>query len=167
MRYKTTWEHAHIVYQRGNPEGFHVDGMFGDPAGADEAATIALIIGTVTARKVPWIQGIEAVTRKLKIQPNGLPQLFIDRSCVNLIRQMQALRHKESKTGHNAREGQVDYDDHGPDALRYFMGEFFVLGAGVSLSDVYNGSQLGSEAETFFTLKKGLSLDTKVGHEWH
>jgi hypothetical protein len=166
-RYKTTWEHAHVIRERENPEGYHIDGMFGDPAGADEAATLALVIGRVTARKVPWIQGVEAVKRKLKIQPNGLPQLFIDRSCINLIRQMQALRHKVSKTGHNAKEGQVDFDDHGPDALRYFIGEFFVLGAGMSLSDVYDTSLLGSEAETFFTLRRGLSLDTQVGHEWH
>jgi hypothetical protein len=167
MRYKTTWEHAHIIRDRENPDGFHIDGKFGDPAGADEGATLGLVIGQITARKVPWINGIEAVKRKLKIQPNGLPQLYIDRSCINLIRQMQALRHKEARPDRNAKEGQVDFDDHGPDALRYFMGEFFVLGAGMSLSDVYNGSQLGSEAETFFTLKRGLSLNNPVGHDWH
>jgi hypothetical protein len=166
MRYKTTWEHAHVIRERENPGGFHVDGKFGDPAGADEGATIGLVLGQVTARQVPWINGIEAVKRKLKIQPNGLPQLTIDRSCINLIRQMQALRHKEARPERNAKEGQVDYDDHGPDALRYFMGEFFILGAGMSLSDVYNGSQLGSEAETFFTLRRGLSLESQVGHDW-
>jgi len=167
MRYKTTWEHAHIIRDRENPIGFHIDGKFGDPAGADEGATLGLVLGQITARKVPWINGVEAVKRKLKIQPNGLPQLYIDRSCINLIRQMQALRHKEARPERNAKEGQVDFDDHGPDALRYFVGEFFVLGAGMSLSDVYNSSQLGSEAETFFTLKRGLSLNSQVGHEWH
>jgi hypothetical protein len=164
VRYKTTWEHAHILKERENPPGYHIDHMFGDPRGADEAATIALVIGRVTGRDVPWIQGIEAVKRKLMIQPDGKPQLYIDRSCYQLIRQMQALRHKEVKEGHNAKEGQVDYDDHGPDALRYFIGEYFVLGAGMSLADAYDQPHLSSEAETFFRSHVSITLDTPVGY---
>jgi hypothetical protein len=164
VRYKTTWEHAHAIKERENPPHYHIDAMFGDPRGADEAATIALVLGHVTGRDVGWISGIEAVKRKLKIQPNGKPQMFFDPSCYQTIRQMQALRHREIKEGHNAREGQVDYDDHGPDALRYFISEFFVLGAGMSLSDIYDQPHLGSEAETFFRLHSSITLDTPVGY---
>jgi hypothetical protein len=165
VRHLSTWDHAIILKERENPPGFHVDAMFGDPSGADEIATMAHHFGFIAARsrEIPWNRGIEAVKRKLKLQPNGLPQLFIDRSCHNLIRQLQALQYRPSKNGMNAKEGQVDRDDHGPDALRYFHVEFFILGAGTSLSSVYSAPRLGSEAETFFTMKKGLSLDDRVG----
>lgn len=164
VRHKTTWEHAHELKLRQNPDGHHVDAMFGDPRGADEAATIALVLGQVFSQDVPWIQGIEAVKRWLKLGPEGKPKLFIDRSCTTLIRQMQALRHKEIKEGQNAREGQVDYDDHGPDALRYFFSQYFILGAGSSLRDAYNLNQRGSEAESFFSSRTKLTLDTNVGY---
>lgn len=159
VRNKTTWEHANILKGQDNPLGYHCDAMFGDPRGADEAATIALILGYVSQRPVGWSTGIEAVKRWMKIQSNGLPMLFVDPSCYELIRQIQGLRHKEGKEGKNPGEGQVDWDDHGPDALRYFFSEFFVLGAGSSLSDVYSPSQLGTEAETFFQTHTSITLD--------
>jgi hypothetical protein len=163
VRHLTTWEHAHAIRNRDNPEDYHFDALFGDPRGADEIATIGLILGYVSARPVGWSLGIEAVKRWLKIQDNGKPKLYIDPSCHILIRQMQALRHLEGKDGiKNPREGQVDWDDHGPDALRYFFSEFFVLGAGSSLSDVYSPSELGTEAETFFTNHTNITLDDKV-----
>jgi hypothetical protein len=162
-RYKTTWEHAHILKEQEQPEGYHVDAMFGDPRGADEEATIALVLGQVYSEDVPWITSIEAVKRKLKIQPDGRPQLFIDRRCHELIRQMLALRFKETKEGKNAKEGQHDYDDHGPDALRYLIYYLFVLGAGSSLSDIYDSASLGSESETFFTSKRHITIDKPVG----
>lgn len=164
VRHRTTWEHAHALKDRPNPEGFHVDAMFGDPRGADEAATIALVLGYVSQRAVPWVTGIESVKRGLKLQPDGRPKLFIDRKCIELNRQMQGLRLIETKEGKDPKEGQVDYDDHGPDALRYFYSEYFVMGAGTSLAEAYNPSKLGSEAETFFTSKAGISLDTPVGY---
>lgn len=166
VRHKSTWEHAQILKDRENPDRYHVDAMFGDPAGADEIATFAIHFGPIVARsrEVPWNRGIEAVKRKLKLQPDGRPQLFIDSSCHNLIRQMQALQYKASKNGLNAKEGQVDRDDHGPDALRYFNVEYFILGAGTSLSSVYDAPMLGSPAESFFTMKKGIVLDDRIGY---
>lgn len=155
----STWEHAHQILRQENPPGFHCDAMFGDPAGADEAATIALVIGYVVANKVGWPLGVEAVKRWLKLQPDGKPKLFVDRSCVHLIRQIQALRHKDIRDGHNAREGQHDWDDHGPDALRYFFSEYFVLGGGSSLEDIYDASEFGSEAQTFFKNNSTMKLD--------
>jgi len=165
VRHKSTWDHALILKERENPDDFHVDAMFGDPAGADEIATMAIHFGPIVARsrEIPWNRGIEAVKRKLKLQPDGTPQLYIDRSCYQTIRQMQGLRYLPARNDRNPREGQVDYDDHGPDALRYFMVEYFVLGAGMSLSSAYSVPHLGSEAESFFTMKKGISIDDRVG----
>lgn len=138
-RYKSTMEHGRILRERINPDGFHVDSMFGDPAGADEIATLALILGAVWGRKVGWKLGVEAVKRQLKVDSvTNRPKLFIDRSCRNLIREMNMLRMKETtQFDKNPKEMQHDYDDHAADALRYFHNEYFILGAGSSLQTAY------------------------------
>jgi hypothetical protein len=171
-RYEATWDHGVYLRNRANPEGYHVDAIYGDPRGADEAATLALQGLHVESEVVGWSQGIEAVRRQLKIQPDGRPKLFVDPSCVELKRQMQGLRQKEVKEDKNAKssamgakEGQHDYDDHGPDALRYFHNMYFVLGYSASLSDVYPPDNVRSEAESVFTLLSGIKLDTHVGYE--
>jgi hypothetical protein len=146
-----------------SPEQFHVDGIAADPRGADEIATLVFIIGGINHNVVGWTSGIEAIKRALKVRDDGKPGLLIDPSCIHLIRQMKALRKKGAIEGHNERPGQHDYDDHGPDALRYFFNEYFVLGAGSSLSDVYNGFPLGrNEAAGFFTATTGLTLNDRV-----
>jgi hypothetical protein len=162
VRNIATYEHGHILKNRENPEGFHLDAIFADPRGPDEIATLAPIIGYISAESANagWSQGIEAVKRWLKLQPMGEPKLYIDPSCTDLIRQMSQLRTKVTKEGHNAREGQHDYDDHGPDALRYFFTEFYVLGANSRLSDVYDPDYRGSESETFFKLQSGFEQDS-------
>lgn len=149
VRHMSTFEHSQALINRRNPDGFRVDSMFGDPRGADELSTLALTIGQVWARPVGWKQGVEAVKRWMKLQPDGKPKLFIDRSCTELIRQIEQLRFYESRDGRNSPEKQHDWDDHGPDALRYFFNEYFVLGYAGSLSDMYKNHRM-SEAATFF-----------------
>lgn len=161
QRYKSTYEQGIQLRARPNPQGFHVDGRMGDPRGADENATLALQLGGIVARPVPWIQGIESVKRWLKLQPDGKPKLFIDRSCTELIRQLEQLRVPNERENKNVREGQHDYDDHGPDALRYFFNEFFVLGMGSSLSDVYSGRQ--KAADTFFQFHSDFTVEGNSG----
>jgi len=146
----TTYEHGRVIRNRANPEGYHIDGMFGDPRGADEAATLALLLGAVQGEVVPWKVGVEAVKAHMKIQPDGSAKLFFDPSCKDLIRQLERLHFKTVKEGVNAKEQQHDFDDHGPDALRYFFNHMFVLGQGPRLADVYNPGQHRSEAYSFF-----------------
>lgn len=163
----STGEHAQIILRRDNPEGYHVDGMFGDPRGADEIATIGLILGHVQANAVGWVLGVEAVRQALKLRPDGSAGLLIDPSCVNLTRQMDQLRYAEKREDHNAQgrtgvERQHDYDDHGPDALRYFFNEYVVLRAGAgSLADVY-GSRTRTEAATFFQNRMNVTLNQRT-----
>lgn len=164
VRYKSTFEHASIIKNRTNPEGYHINAMFADPRGADEIATLALVLGQCFANSVGWTLGVEAVKRHLKVQPDGQPKLFIDPSCMDLIRQMKQLRVPNMREGHNAKTGQHDHDDHGPDALRYFFNEFFVLGSGSSLADVYDGAYRGSEAAGFFTQTTQLKLTGDIGY---
>lgn len=162
-RYLSTWEHGRALRERESPKGFHVDSMFGDPRGADEIATLALVLGAVWGRPVPWKQGVEAVKRQLKVQPDGKPKLYIDRSCVNMIREMHALRSKEiSQSDRNPKEGQHDYDDHACDALRYFCSEFFVLGAGSSLADAYSEDR-NVDPDTYFRYDTGFNLNDAIG----
>lgn len=158
-----THEHGKVIAARKNPDGYHINGMFGDPRGADEIATLAPLLGHISGNSVGWSLGVEAIRAALKVRPDGTSGLLIDPSCVNLTRQMDQLRYAEVREGHNAQgrtgvERQHDYDDHGPDALRYFFNEFVVLRAGAgSLADVYGG-RARTEAATFFQNKMNVTL---------
>jgi len=173
-RYKTTYEHAYYLMNRNMPEGYHLDRVSADARGADEIATIELIWHKMVEADgdIAWGDGVEAVKRWMKIQPDGQPKLFVDPSCTELIRQLGELktppvtaartqRNLQSKPGIR---NQHDYDDHGPDALRYFFNQFEVI-KGASLSDIYDPANYrDSEAEGFFTLKTGLNLDRPIGY---
>jgi len=159
---KSTWEHGWIIKHRENPDGWHCDGRFADPRGADQIETLKMVIGWLYAEPVPWAQGVEAIKRWLKPQA-GAPKLFIDPSCVNLIRQMKQLRSKAIKEDRNERPGQHDHDDHGPDALRYFFNHFLVLGQGITLESVYSQEYAKTEAAGFFRYSSGLSMVDRVG----
>lgn len=163
VSYQATWTHAHIIKNRKNPPGFHVNAMYGDPSGADEIATLELVLGMVAAERVSWDQGVEAIKRWL--QPvDGPPKLFIDKSCIHLRRQMSQLRKKEMKEGMNERPGQHDFDDHGCDTLRYFFNHYFVLGHGISLASVYTREYASTEAAGFFTYSTGIKMEEKIGY---
>lgn len=146
----STWEHGHAIRSRRNPDGYHVDGRFGDPRGPDEAATLGLILGPVLSEAVAWKVGVEAVKGLMKIQPDGSTLFQMDPSCTESTRQFERLHVKASKSDRNAKEEQHDYDDHGPDAFRYGANHTVVLGTGPRLSDVYTREHQRSEAYSFF-----------------
>jgi hypothetical protein len=158
----STTDHGITLKNRDNPDGFHVDNIAADPRGADEIATLTWMLGPILANAVGWSLGVEAIKRQMKPAPDGTPRFLIDPSCIHLIRQLKALRAPNVREGHNSKTGQHDYDDHGPDAIRYFFNEYFVLGAGHHLSDVYSGAPSGSEAAGFFTYKTGIKLDSRI-----
>lgn len=163
---KTTWEHGQFLTNpanmggyRFNPPGYHIDGRYADPRGADEIATLETMMGNIQAPSVPWENGIETIQRWMKVQNDGKPKIFFDRKgCPNLIRQIEQLRNKTVKEGQNEKtKGQHDHDDHGPDALRYFMGPHFFLRLNGHLSDVYGGGRIVTEGESFFRLHQGFT----------
>jgi hypothetical protein len=159
VSYKSTYEHGHILKERENPEGYHIDGIAADPRGADEIATLSWILGGIYAHAVGWALGVESVKRALAIRSDGTPGLIIHPRCKNLIRQMKNLRTKQGREERNAPEAQHDFDDHGPDALRYFFNEYFVLGAGESISELYGNHLRDAEAKTFFRYEGNISRD--------
>jgi hypothetical protein len=61
-------------------------------------------------------------------------------------------------------DGNIQHkvDDHAADALRYFVGPYFVLGAGSHLSDIYGQDYHTSESNEFFTLHNSFRLDSGV-----
>ena len=137
VRRKTNTEHAVALVNRENPPNYHVDGRFADPRDPDAIRTLNAIMPNprLIGRQIPTktgisekLQGYEIVKQWLKVQPDGKPKFFIDRSCVNTIRQVEQLQSPPEKEDRNAKEGQREYDDHGADAVRYFFNEFFILG---------------------------------------
>lgn len=167
VRYLTTWEHADMLKDRRNPEGFNLIAICADPRGAEDIATLRLKgIGPILCNPTDWKTGIEAVKRWLKVKEDGKPKLFIDRACRETIRQMKGLRRPTEREGHNPKEGQHDYDDHCCDALRYFFDEWEVRKMGGSLSAAYSGakSYKGSEADTFVTNRTKITLDSHIGY---
>lgn len=159
-RFKSTYDHGQILKERDNPEGYHIDGMWGDPRGADEIATLSNILGYVASQDVPWKLGVEATKRLLRVGDDGFPKFFVDSSCVNTCRQMNQLHVKEASRNQkidlneHIGEGNIQHkvDDHAADAVRYFVGPYYVLGAGQHLEDIYGASYVGSESEDFFKL---------------
>lgn len=159
VRGKNTYDHCLALKHRPNPEGWHVDSMAADPRGADEISIIQMMLGSVLANSVGWSLGVEAIGRALKIRDDGLPGLIIHPSCTELVRQLQILHHRETREGHNAKPGQHDYDDHGPDALRYFFNEYVVLGGAGNLADVYAGYGKSEAAGFFRYATQGFKFD--------
>jgi hypothetical protein len=157
--YLSTYEHAVLLKNRTNPEGYRIDAMWGDPRGADEEATLSLVLGHVASMHVPWKLSVEEIKRMLK-RPNGF---MVDPSCTNTTWEMSQLRVKElSKNSqidlneHTA-DGNIQHkvNDHCPDAVRYFVGPQFVMGAGTHLADIYGEQYVGSESHDYFTTLTG------------
>jgi hypothetical protein len=174
VRYKTTYEHAYILLNRENPEGYHFDRVAADPRGADEIATLELImgIGVEADADISWETGVEAWKRWMKIRPDGQPKFFVDPSCTDLIRQVEALttpKIRESARQKNLERkpgtrNQHDHDDHGPDTIRYFFNQWEVMRT-TSLADLYaSDARRGNEAQGFFTHKTTLTRDNPIGY---
>lgn len=159
VSYKNNHEHSQVLKNRENPEGYHIDAIAADPRDPDGINTLAWALGSANATPVDRSAGYEVIRRALKVREDGLPGLIIHPRCTELIRQLKVLRYAESKEGHNSKQVQHDYDDHGPDALRYFFNEYFILGRNESLADLYNVRSNGTEADTFFTYHSGIRLD--------
>jgi hypothetical protein len=164
---RSTMDHAYYLLERENPPGYHVDGMWGDPRGADEAATLSQIMGFVGFEDIRWKRAVEILKRMLRAEP---PAIYFTTGCKNLIRQMNKLHVKEQ--GKNTKfdlqeqtgDGNIQHkvDDHAADALRYFIGPYFVGGGDSHLTDIYGENYKGSESEDFFKLNTQISLGEDI-----
>lgn len=101
----------------------------GDSAVLEKKLRIPFDAGT--GGELKW--RLELIRQALKPMPEHgpdemkQPRLLIDRSCKELIREMQDYRYPETKEEQNKAEPEkpMDKDDHGPEALgRFFRGYF-------------------------------------------
>lgn len=109
--------------------------MFPDPAEPGDTAVLVRELktktGGSTGGELKW--RLELIRQHLKRVPEDAPddlrepKLFIDRSCVELIREMNDYRYPDTKEESlkSAPEQPMDKDDHGPEALgRFFRGYY-------------------------------------------
>jgi len=110
---RTTNQVAQEIADRHHKK-YHYRKVYVDPSTPD-------LIVQVTDLKVPADKADNKVADgigkiKSAIKAN---KIHIDKSCVNLIKEMQAYRYAKDKLNKNPTEEPVKEDDHAPDALRY------------------------------------------------
>ena len=87
-----------------------------DPSGPSEIAELRAAGIPAVGRRSTVEQGVLAVRKLLRPPGGGRPRLHIDRRCVRLIAEMSTYAYREGTD-----QVQKDRNDHGPDALRYFV----------------------------------------------
>lgn len=135
---KTTEEAGPDIASRGlAPSGLRM--FYPDPAEPDRSRTLSrlLRVPSHTRGSIPKKDRIEWIRRALKAQ-TGIegyasarsPALTISPKCVNLIRELNDYRYKEThesavERGRHAPEEPMDKDDHAPEALGRFFSGFY------------------------------------------
>jgi hypothetical protein len=161
-------DHLELMAARPQPEGYRVDLCFGDAADPEAAATVSRYLAPCLAdsnAKTNWRQGIDLIRGFMRLRESGLYDEYgapiyqtgflVDYSCVDMIREMNNYKAKESVSGSNVPEMGQKVSDHSIDALRYGLMHLFVLGVQHHLTDVYSPSDfVSTSGSTFFSLGK-------------
>ncbi len=98
------------LYERYRVKAWHCD-----PAGQSEMAEMRQAGVPVMSKRSSVADGIIAVRKLLRPPAGGAPRLHIDRRCEQLIRELGRYRFRDGS------DEVMKQDDHGPDALRYFV----------------------------------------------
>ena len=93
-----------------------VQGWYCDPSGPSEMAELRSAGIPAVGRRSTIEQGVLAVRKLLRPPGGGRPRLHIDRRCVRLIAEMSTYAYRDGSD-----HVEKDQNDHGPDALRYFL----------------------------------------------
>lgn len=169
--YTQLGEHIRIMKSREQPKGYHLDVGFGDAEDPEAAVTLSQhFVGTwaLPEAKANWRQGIDLVKKFLAprdvYSPSGSlvvcdeygtpqqePWLYVDPSCMNLIREFNNYRAVDARPGINPREAARAADNHALDALRYGLMHVFELGCTTHLSDVYGPADIVDTSRIFPT----------------
>jgi hypothetical protein len=97
-------------------DSYQVKAWHCDPAGAGEIAELRRVGIPAASKRSRIEEGVIAVRRLLRPPGGGRPRLHIDRRCEQLIAELGRYRYREGSD-----DVLKDQDDHGPDALRYFV----------------------------------------------
>jgi PBSX family phage terminase large subunit len=108
-------DHAEIIKDYNN--GFSVD-IVSDHGAQERAELHACGVVTNAAQK-DIIPGIQAVAKRLRVQEDGRPRLYIHEDCKNTIREFGIYSWQEPKEGVKQAEVPIDVDDHTCDTVRY------------------------------------------------
>jgi len=159
--YTRVEEHCQILKDRKQPDGYHLDLTFGDPADPEAVMSVSLHLAPCLAIpdcKTNWRAGIDLVKRFVKVRSTGrdldefgtpevAPKLFVDPSCVNTIREFNLYKApegiKSTVRESSTTSAAVKQDDHILDALRYALVMIYDLGATASLAEVAELNNLG------------------------
>ncbi len=143
-------EHLEEIKARPNPEGYRLDGTYGDAADPEAVATVNEKFASCIAlpeAKENWRFGIEVHKRFLKPYNSGFfdeyddpimkANLYVDPSCKNTIKEYQNYKMASpTRAGNDPQEKPVKKNDHAMDAIRYGLMHIFELGAKYHLEDV-------------------------------
>lgn len=95
---------------------YRVQAWYCDPAGASEIAELRAAGLPVASRRSRVEEGVHAIRNLLRPPGGDPPRLHIDRSCRRLVYELSTFSYREGEDNFLR-----DVNDHGPDALRYFV----------------------------------------------
>jgi hypothetical protein len=105
---------AKDVYQR-EVERHNIRGWYCDPSGRSEIHELRQAGIPAVGKRSSVEEGLTAIRKLLRPPGGGPPRLHIDRKCVRLIAELSGYAYRENSD-------RIDkQNDHGPDALRYFV----------------------------------------------
>ena len=93
-----------------------IEAWYCDPSGRSEIAELRSAGIPAAGRRSTIEEGVLAVRKLLRPPGGGKPRLHIDRKCVRLIAELSTYAYREGTD-----QVEKDQNDHGPDALRYFV----------------------------------------------
>lgn len=141
-------DHAKSEY--GEAETFYCDSE--NPSGITEFSRRGLHAIGILKREgerrenfVSW--GIKLVSKRLEVQADGKPRLFVDKRCVNTIMEFENYRYPDQKEEKPEQESPLKIHDHTMDALRYIICSMEGMQEGISLLEDEDGLVWGSKEQ--------------------
>lgn len=145
--------HINTIKERINPEGYRLDGAFGDAADPEAVAYVSqhLVYCQADPDSKQWMPGIRLIKSALKLEHDGIsfdeherpiekPRYHVDPSCVEHISEMTGYRARQGiKANEFTGAGVVDkgVPDHTIDAMRYAFMHLWSVGVQHHLDEVY------------------------------
>lgn len=179
--FRTLEWHVETIKARPNPDGYRLDGAFGDAA--DPEAVEYVTKHLVTCQADPdsklWLTGIRLMKRFLKPEqqsevdrddnevPILTPRYFVDPNCENHIDEMLGYKTKETVTGDEFKGAGIvasGIPDHTLDAVRYGLMHLYEVGVQDHLADLYPEwakNDQGLYTRNRLTNTNGISRDQK------
>lgn len=169
--YKTVKDVAEYLKAQNQPEGYHIDLCFGDPADPEAVETmtremskhypnqgIGVWAPQTLKTDYTWRDGIDLMRQFMKADreisqdeygtPQYEPSFFVDPGCRVVTKEFSNYRSKAPVKGANVPEFGNKVEDHTIDALRYALLCIFKIGCQNRLADVMNMPELSLQAAT-------------------